>query len=62
MESAQLRKDRQDSAVRRRSLIEDSCEVLDAEGTLWRCHDSVMTPCIIILDLTLTRHFTVKES
>ncbi|SOV08054.1 uncharacterized protein UDID_17270 [Ustilago sp. UG-2017a] len=26
------------------------------------CHDSVMTPCIIILDLTLTRHFTAKES
>ncbi|SOV01597.1 uncharacterized protein UDID_18137 [Ustilago sp. UG-2017a] len=26
------------------------------------CHDSVMTPLVIILDLTLTRHFTAKES
>jgi hypothetical protein len=36
MESAQLRKDRRDNAMRRRGLVEDSCEVLDAEGTLWR--------------------------
>jgi hypothetical protein len=35
MESAQPRKDRQDNAMRR-GLVEDSCEVLDAEGTLWR--------------------------
>lgn len=48
--------------------------VIDLEGSLdegfqlgWfaratKCHDSVMTPLVIILDLTLTRHFTAKES
>ena len=36
MESTQLGKDRQDSSRRRRSLIEDSCIVLNTEGTLWR--------------------------
>jgi len=36
MESARLRKDRRDNTMRMRGLVEDSCEALDAAGTLWR--------------------------